>query len=97
MNKSKRKIPKFKNEGEEFRFWSGHDSTDFFAETEELKEKVEFSRSSRKKQRITMLLDERLKAQLQRVAQEKGIPYQTLIQVWLRERMNQEIRSRLAS
>lgn len=33
-----------------------------------------------------MLLDPRLKLMLERIAAAKGIPYQTLIQIWLRER-----------
>lgn len=41
-----------------------------------------------------MLLDPRLKSQIQRIADEKGIRYQTLIQMWLKEKVNQEIKSR---
>jgi len=96
MKKSGKKLPKFKNEDEEFDFWSSHDSMDFFRETEELQEKLHISRPKRAKQRITMLLDPRLKTALQKIAAEKGIPYQTLIQMWLREMVKLEIKRRLA-
>ena len=97
MKKSKTKLPKFKNEDDEFDFWSEHDSTEFFSETEEISDQIEITKPKRKKQRITMLLDPQLKAQLQKLADEKGIPYQTLIQMWLKEKVRQEIKRKLAS
>lgn len=97
MKKSERTIPKFRNEDDEFHFWSTHDSADFFKETEEVEDRLKISRKRRPKQRITMLLDAGLKTRLQKVAAEKGIPYQTLIQMWLREKVNQEIKRRIAS
>ncbi|HSE84393.1 MAG TPA: CopG family antitoxin [Thermodesulfobacteriota bacterium] len=96
MKKSKSEIPKFKNEEEEFDFWSSHDSIEFFHETEEISEKLEVTKPKLRKQRITMLLDPRLKAQLQKIAEEKGVRYQTLIQMWLKEKVKQEIKSRTA-
>ena len=95
MKKYKSKIPKFKNEDEEFDFWSSHDSTEFFHETDEVSERLEVKKPKPRKQRITMLLDPRLKAQLERIAEGKGIPYQTLIQMWLKEKVKQEIKTRL--
>jgi len=80
MRKPKSKIPKFKNEDEEFNFWSSHDSTEFFHETEEISEELKVTKPKLRKRRITILLDPRLKAQLERIAEEKGIRYQTLIQ-----------------
>jgi len=91
MKKSRSKIPKFKNEDEEFEFWSMHDSTELFSETEEVTQKLEVSKT--RKKRITMLLEPKLKAQLQKIAEEKGIGYQTLIQMWLKEKVNQMIKS----
>lgn len=85
------------NENEEFDFWSTHDSTEFFGDTEEIEEKVEVKKRRLTKKRITMLLDPRLKLKLEKIAEEKGIPYQTLIQIWLREKVNQEIKNKLAS
>ena len=97
MKKSKQRIPKFRTEDDEFDFWSSHDSVDFFNETEEVQDKLEMTKRRRPKQRITMLLDAGLKAKLKKIAAEKGIPYQTLIQMWLREKVNQEIKRRIAS
>ena len=97
MKKSQKKIPKFTSEAHEFDFWSSQDSINFLAETEEVQEKLQFAKRRQPKQRITMLLDPRLKAKLQKIAGEKGIPYQTLIQMWLREKVNQEIKRKVAS
>lgn len=95
--KRPRKIPVPKNENEEFDFWSKQDSTDFLGDTEEITEKIDIRKRRLPKKRITMLLDPRLKLKLEKIAEAKGIPYQTLIQIWLREKVNQEIRSKLAS
>ncbi len=97
MKRVKSKIAQFKNEEAEFDFWSEHDSTAFFAETQEVIEPLEMVKPKRKKQRITMMLDAQLKTQLQKLADEKGLPYQTLIQLWLKERVRKEIKSKLAS
>jgi predicted DNA binding CopG/RHH family protein len=97
VKKPGKKIPKFSTERNEFDFWSSHDSADFFNDTEEVHEKLEISKPKRHKQRITMLMDAGLKARLKKIAAEKGVPYQTLIQMWLREKVNQEIKRRIAS
>jgi predicted DNA binding CopG/RHH family protein len=97
VKKSKKKIPKFATEEDEFDFWSTHDSANFFNESVEVQEKLDISKPKSQKQRITMLLDAGLKARLKKIAAEKGIPYQTLIQIWLRERVNLEIKRRIAS
>lgn len=97
MKKAKKKIPTFRNENQEFDFWSHQDSIDYLSDTEKVREKLELTSRKLPKQRITMLLDPRLKIHLEKIAAEKGIPYQTLIQIWLREKVNQEIKSKLAS
>jgi len=94
--KARKEIPPFGGEQEEFDFWSVHDSTDYFESTQQVEEKLQFTRRRPPKKRVTMLLDPRLKSKLQKIASEKGIPYQTLIQIWLRERVNEEIKRKLA-
>jgi predicted DNA binding CopG/RHH family protein len=96
MKRRRKTIPVFRNEDEEFQFWSTHDSVDLILDTEEVKQPFKMKKKQ-EKTRITMLLDRRLKSQLEKIAQEKGIPYQTLIQLWLKEKVHQEIRKRLAS
>jgi predicted DNA binding CopG/RHH family protein len=95
--KRRKKVPEFRNENAEFDFWSTKDSTDFFTGTEELNEKIEVTKRKLPKKRITMLLDPRLKLKLEKIAAEKGVAYQTLIQIWLREKVNQEIKRKVAS
>lgn len=96
MKKSEIKIPGFRNEDEEFEFWSSHDSTEFFHDTEEGGERLEVTKPKSRKQRITMLIDPQLKAEIQRIAEEKGIGYQTLIQMWLKEKLKQSIKGAAA-
>jgi len=97
MKAHKKKLPHFRNASEEFDFWSAHDSVDYLEDTEEVSKVLELKKTKPAKQRITMLLDSRLKTKLQKIAAEKGIPYQTLIQMWLREKVNQEIKRKVAS
>ena len=97
MKKPIKQTPKFKNEEEEFDSWSSHDSSDLFSDSEEIHELLELTKLKRKKQRITMLLDPQLKIQLHKLAADKGIRYQTLIQMWLKERIRQEIKDKLVT
>lgn len=97
MKKTRKHIPALKSERDEFDFWSSHDSLDYLNDTEQVIQPLEVTKRKMPKRRITMLLDPRLKTKLEKIAEEKGIPYQTLIQIWLREKVNQEIKRKIAS
>lgn len=67
------KIPSFKSEKEELDFWDTHDIAEFDDGPEE-ELKLSFSR---RKQSITLILDEGLIEDLKKAASKHGISYQT--------------------
>jgi len=91
-----KKIPDFKTEEEEARFWDEHDSTKFIEEFEpvevevspELEEKI-ISRRELKKP-ITLRLEPKQIDMVKKIAVMKGLPYQTLIRMWIKERIKAE-------
>ena len=82
------KIPKLTTEQEEAEFWATHDSTDFAEDTEAVD--VTFVDSRPPKKQIALRLDGDTIDALKAVASRKGIGYQTLIRLWVNERLEQE-------
>lgn len=87
--KKLKKIPRFKNENEEFEFWSIHDSTEY-VDWRKAK-RVIFpnlkSTSRAVSVRFPVFLLERLKF----LANKKDIPYQSLIKVLISEGVKREL------
>ena len=73
-----KKIPKFKNEKEEREFWATHDSIAY----------VDWSKGV---ETISLRLPKYLLARLKELANSKDVPYQSLMKVFLAERINREI------
>jgi predicted DNA binding CopG/RHH family protein len=82
------KIPQFKTEQEEAEFWDSHDSTDFLDETEAVNVTFVDARPSMKQ--ISLRLEPSVIDQLKSLAAVKGIGYQTMIRMWVMERLGQE-------
>lgn len=82
------KIPQFKTEQEEANFWDSHDSTDFLDETEAVN--VIFVDARPAMKQISLRLDPSVIDKLKSLAVGKGIGYQTLIRMWVMERLGQE-------
>jgi predicted DNA binding CopG/RHH family protein len=83
-----RKIPQFASEQEEAEFWATHDATEFLDETEPVN--TTFVDARPPKKQISLRLDPEVIEQLKVIAARKGIGYQTLIRMWVMERMGQE-------
>ena len=81
-------IPKFANDQEESEFWDTHDFTDYLNETTPVDVKFEDARP--RKTQISLRLDAETIARLKTLAKGRGIGYQTLIRMWVMERLNQE-------
>ena len=79
------KIPEFKTVLEESDFWDTHDATDYFDETVEVA--VIFVDARPKKIPVSMRLDRAMVSKLKAIARQQGIGYQTLIRMWLLERL----------
>ncbi len=77
------KIPKFKTEAEEARFWDTHDTTKFLDECTEVKN-IKFPVPKHKS--IVINLEEQTVNKIKKIAIRRKIPYHTLIQRWIKEK-----------
>ncbi len=83
-------IPEFKNEDEEREFWKAHDSTEYL--DWQNGESAIFPNLKPSTKTISLRLPESMLAELRQLANKRDIPYQSLIKVFLRERIDQEYR-----
>lgn len=87
MNK---KMPKFKSEDDEREFWTTHDSSDY----------VDWKRARRvvlpnlkpSLKTISLRLPESMIEELKLLANKKDVPYQSLLKVFLAEKINEELK-----
>ena len=84
-------IPKFKNEDAERDFWATHDTTEYFDMSHEVK--LDLSELKLTAKPITVRLPLSLISDLKRLANKKDVPYQSLMKVWLAERVQRENRA----
>ncbi len=84
------KTPQFASEQEESDFWDTHSSVDYMDDMVEVD--VRFVDARPRKEQISLRLDRETITRLKAVAQQRGIGYQTLIRMWVMERLNQEAR-----
>lgn len=83
-------IPKFKNEDEEDEFWSTHDSTEYFDWSKA--KRVDFSNLKPSTKTITIRVSESLLNSLKVIANKKDVPYQSLVKMFLDEKVKEEYR-----
>ena len=88
MSKLK-KIPKFKTEDEEREFWSTHDSTEYVDYTKA--KKVLFPGLKPSTRSISIRLPASLIEKLKVLANERDVPYQSLMKILLAEKVEEEI------
>ena len=87
----KKKIPEFKTEEEERKFWAKEDSTQYIEWDEARSVILPKLKPSRKK--ISLRLPELMLAELKLLANKRDIPYQSLLKIFLAERIEKELRS----
>ncbi len=85
----KQKIPIFKNEEEERVFWEQNDSSEYIDWSEA--EEVIFSRLKPSTRTITIRLPELMIEELKLIANKRDIPYQSLLKIFLAERIETEL------
>lgn len=92
MSKKKnlKSIPKFKNEDEEREFWATHDTTEYFDTSQPVE--LDLSELKPSTKSITIRLPESLLATLKTLAHKKDVPYQSLMKIFLAERVKKELR-----
>ncbi len=89
--KKLKKIPNFKNEDEERDFWATHDSTEYI-DWSKAKKNVVFPNLKPSTRSISIRLPESLIEAIKTLANKKDIPYQSLLKVFLAERVEKESR-----
>jgi len=87
----KRRIPKFRNEDEEREFWASHDSTDYI-DWSEAREVIMPNLKPTLKT-ISIRLPEIMLEELKLIANKRDVPYQSLMKIFLAERVKQELHS----
>ena len=84
-----KQIPKFKNEDEERAFWETHDSTDYI--NWDKAEKITFSNLKPSVKKISLRLPETMLEELKLLANKRDVPYQSLLKIFLAERIEKEL------
>lgn len=90
--KKLRPIPKFKNEDDERKFWATHDSTEYVDWSKAIKNPV-FPNLKPSTQTISLRLPKYLLERIKELANSRDVPYQSLMKIFLAERVKKEYRS----
>lgn len=88
--KSMKPIPKFESEDEEREFWATHDSADHVDWSRA--RPVSFTRLRPSTRTISLRLPETLIENLKMLANKRDVPYQSLLKIFLSERIDEELR-----
>jgi predicted DNA binding CopG/RHH family protein len=89
--KPRESIPQFETEAQEQEFWSSHDSTAYVDWSKA--QHVTFGRLKPSTQTISIRLPAALLEDLKLLANKRDVPYQSLVKIFLAERVTQEQRS----
>ena len=82
-------LPQFKTEDEEREFWATHDLTDYFEMSHAIINPV-FPNLKSSTRTISIRLPESLIAALKSLANKKDVPYQSLVKIFLSEKVKEE-------
>ncbi len=85
---SKEPIPRFSHESDERRFWAEHDTTDYFNRGKAAR--PSFPNLKPSTTSISFRLPLSMLDELKALANEKDLPYQSLMKVYLAERLARE-------
>ena len=89
MNKRLKPIPKFANEAAERAFWESHDSTDYVDWSKA--QQVVLPNLKPSTQTISLRLPQHLLESIKAAANARDVPYQSLIKVWLQEKVQKRV------
>jgi predicted DNA binding CopG/RHH family protein len=88
--KKLKEIPKFESEQEEREFWAQNDSTEYLDWNQA--EQVTLPKLKPSTKTISLRLPEFMLDELRAIANKRDVPYQSLIKVFLKERIDQELK-----
>lgn len=86
---SKKKIPVFKTEEEERAFWAEEEATDYIDWSKA--RKVTFANLKPSTKTISLRLPEFILDELKLLAHKRDVPYQSLIKIFLKDRIDKEL------
>jgi predicted DNA binding CopG/RHH family protein len=90
MPKKLKEIPKFSSEKQEREFWSENDSTDFIdwnkAEATILPKLKPTTKT------ISLRMSESMLNQIRLLANQRDVPYQSLIKIFLKDKIDEELK-----
>ena len=89
--KKRKVIPEFKTEAEEAAFWNSHDSTEYIDWSKA--KRVSFPKLKPSTKFITVRVPHALLDNLKILATKKDVPYQSLIKVYLDEKVREEFKA----
>jgi predicted DNA binding CopG/RHH family protein len=89
MSSKHKPIPQFNNEDEEREFWANHDSTEFI-DWNKAEKNPSFSRLKPSTRMVSIRLPESLIAALKTLANKRDVPYQSLVKIFLAEKVKEE-------
>ena len=89
MSSTLRPIPQFSNEDEEREFWTTHDSTEYI-DWSKAERNPTFVRLKPSTKTVSIRLPEDLISSLKTLANKKDIPYQSLMKMYLSEKVKEE-------
>lgn len=89
MSQKQKAIPKFKSEDEEQEFWATHDATDYLDQLKPVK--FDLSELKPSTRSVTIRFPEHLLADLKTLAHKNDVPYQSLMKVYLAEKVKEEV------
>ena len=87
MTKRTKPLPKFASEAADRRFWETHDSTSYVDWSQA--ERAVYTQLKPTTRSITLRLPETLLAGLKTAANQRDVPYQSLIKVWPAEKLEE--------
>ena len=85
-----KKIPEFKSEDEEREFWATHDSSDYMDWSDAKTMRFPNLKPSVKK--ISLRLPAAMLEELKILANKRDVPYQSLMKIFLAERIEKELK-----
>jgi predicted DNA binding CopG/RHH family protein len=88
MPKRLKEVPKFKTEAEERTFWQNHDTADYFDFSKA--RRASFPNLKPSTTAISLRLPLGTLERIKVAANRRDVPYQSLIKVWLEEKLKAE-------
>ena len=88
MSKQLKPLPKFANEAEERSFWENHDSSEYMDWSKA--QRVVLPKLKPTTKTISLRLPQHLLDSIKSAANSRDVPYQSLIKVWLQEKLHSQ-------